>query len=280
EPNVKDGKVVLENFTYPAYRYIGYNETVELFKDKRVRWAISHVVPVDQIIDKVYHGLADRLTGPFLPGSSGYDDSLKPVDFDVEKAKQLMDEAGWKDTDGDGLRDKMIGGKRVQAAFDLVYRSEFAAFQTIAEIMKENCRQIGIEVRISPTKWALLLQKLRKKEFEASLLGWALPWKSDPFGLWHSSQADVPDSNNAIGYKNPEVDKLIDTLRVTMEPEEQNRLMREIHRVIYEDQPYTFLFQERRTVARDGRLKNVNFHPILPGYELREWYSTSPRQQN
>ena len=62
--------MVLEKYSYPGYRYVGYNEKLEFFKDKRVRWAMSHAVPVDQIIDKVYHDLAERLTGPFLPGSS------------------------------------------------------------------------------------------------------------------------------------------------------------------------------------------------------------------
>ena len=279
-PNVKDGKVVLENFSYPGYRYVGYNETLDFFKDKRVRWALSHAIPVDQIIDKVYHNLAKRLTGPFLPGSSGYDSSLEPVSFDLDKARQLLDEAGWTDTDGDGLRDKEIDGKRVAAVFDLMFRSESPQFLTIAEIMKENCRRIGVEVRISPTKWALLLQKLRKKEFDASLLGWGMSWKGDPFPLWHSSQADTPDSSNSIGYKNPEVDRLIETLRVTMVPEEQNKLCRQIHRLIYEDQPYTFLFQEDRTAVRDGRLQNVKFYKIRPCYELREWYSNAPRQSN
>ncbi len=278
-PNVKDGKVALDEFSYPAYRYVGYNEARDLFKDKRVRWAISHAIPVDQIIDKVYHGLAERLTGPFLPGSSGYDSSLEPVPFDLDKARKLLDEAGWTDSDGDGVRDKEIDGKRVKAEFDLIIFSESPQFLTIAEIMKENCRQIGIDVRISPTKWALMLQKLRKKEYDASILGWALGWKGDPFQLWHGSQADTPDSSNSIGYKNPEVDRLIEQLRVTMDPEEQSKLFRQIHRLIYDDQPYTFLFQEKRTAARDGRLQNVKFYKIRPGYDLREWSSSSPRER-
>ncbi|HTU24327.1 MAG TPA: ABC transporter substrate-binding protein, partial [Pirellulales bacterium] len=276
-PNVKNGKVVREEFSYPAYRYIGYNQARDFFKDKRVRWALGHAVPVDRIIDKVYHNLAERLTGPFLPGSSGYDSSLEPVAYDLDKARALLDEAGWKDTNGDGVRDKEIEGKRVNAEFDLMIYSDYPQFLTIAEIMKENCRQIGVDVRITPTKWALMLQKLRKKEYDASLLGWAMGWRSDPFQLWHGSQADTPDSSNSIGYKNPEVDRLIEELRVTMVPEKQNELMRQIHRMIYDDQPYTFLFREKRTAARDGRLKNIKFYKIRPGYELLDWYSSSPR---
>ena len=129
--------------------------------------------------------------------------------------------------------------------------------------MKENCRQIGVDVRISPTKWALMLQKLRKQEFEACILGWGMDWKSDPFQIFHSSQADVPDSSNHVGYKNPEVDRLIEQLRVTLEPEEQAKIARQIHRLIYDDQPYTFLFSEKadRRPGRATRQREVLQNP-------------------
>jgi ABC-type transport system substrate-binding protein len=276
--NVKAGKVVLDKYTYPAYRYVGYNEARDLFKDKRVRWALSHAIPVDQIIEKIYHGLAERLTGPFLPGSSGSDGSLEPVTYDLEKARQLLDEAGWTDTNGDGVRDKEIDGKRVDAKFDMIIYADRPQYLSIAEIMQENCRQIGVEVQISPTKWALMLQKLRKKEFDACILGWATGWKDDPFQIWHGSQADAPDSSNAIGYKNPEVDRLIETLRVTMEPEEQHKLQQQIHRLIYEDQPYTFLFMDKFLSGRDARLENVKYYKIRPCFDTREWFSKQPRR--
>jgi ABC-type transport system substrate-binding protein len=275
--NVKNGKVKLEEFAYPGYRYLGFNLTKPIFQDKKVRWAISHAVPVEQIIEKVYYGLADRLTGPFLPGSSSYNSELKPVAYDLEKAKSLLEEAGWTDTDSDGVRDKLIDGKKVSAKFDLMIYSDSPQYLTIAELIKENCRKAGIEVLISPTKWALMLQKLRKKEFDATILGWALNWKNDPFQIWHGSQADVPDSSNSISYKNPKVDELIETLRVTLDPQEQTKLYHEIHRLIYEDQPYTFLFMDRATAGRDARLQNVKFYKIRPGVDTREWYSSQPR---
>ena len=87
-PNVLAGNVKPVAYDYPAYRYIGYNEKREFFKDKRVRWAMSHAVPVEQIIQTIYHGLATRITGPFLPGSPSNDPSLKPIDFDLDKARR------------------------------------------------------------------------------------------------------------------------------------------------------------------------------------------------
>jgi len=132
-------------------------------------------------------------------------------------------------------------------------------------------------VRLSSIKWAELLTKTRSKDFDAVLLGWAQSWKDDPYPLWDSSQAEVPQSQNYISYSNPEVDKLIATLRVTTDRPKQIELYRGIHRLLYEDQPYTFLFQEKMTVGYDARLKNLKFYPVRPCFDDREWYSTRPR---
>jgi ABC-type transport system substrate-binding protein len=275
--NVKARKVKLVSYDYPAYRYIGYNLKRELFKDRRVRTALAYAVPMQQIIDQVFQGLAKQIAGPFLPGSTAYDDTVEPITFDLEKAKLLLEEAGWVDTDEDGIRDKTIDGVKVPARYDLMIYSDAPAYRTIAEIIKENNRKIGVEVLVSPAKWALMLQKLNKKEFDAAMLGWALPWKQDPFQVWHGSQADIPDSSNHIGYRNPELDKLIDQLRITLDPEKQAELYHKIHRIIYEDQPYTFLFVDKATAGYDMRLQNVKFYKIRPCLDSREWFSQKPR---
>jgi ABC-type transport system substrate-binding protein len=275
--NVKSGKVAAFDFDYPGFRMVAYNQKRDFFKDKRVRWALSHAIPVDQIIDVVFKGLAVRMTGPLTYGSSAYDASVPPVPFDLEKSAKLLNEAGWEDTDGNGIRSKSINGKKIQATFDLMIYSDNPSFLTVAEIIKENCRKVGVDVQISPAKWGLMLQKMRKKEFDAVMGGWAMDWKQDLFQVWHSSQADLPDSSNAIGYANKELDKLIDELRVCLDKDRQIELYHQMHRMIHDDQPYTFLFTEKFTCFGDGRLKNVKFYKIRPGYDIREWYATKPR---
>lgn len=277
EEAVKDGKVKLVEYTFPAYRYIGYNFKHEFFKERKVRQALSHAVPVQKIIDDVYKGLARRTTGPTLLGSSSYDSSLPEISFDLEKSRQLLSEAGWEDSNGDGIRDKTIDNVRVDAAYELMVYADSPQFATIGEIIKENSRKIGVRVAVAPTKWALMLQKLRKKEFDAAMLGWAMGWKQDLFQIWHSSQADIPDSSNAIGYRNPELDKLIEELRVTLDQKKQVELYHKMHRIIYDDQPYTFLFLDQQTGGYDARLKNIHFYKLRPCIDIREWSATSPR---
>ncbi len=275
--NVKSGKVKLAEYRYPQYRYVGYNEKRPLFTDKRVRLALGHAIPVDEIIQKVFHGLAERLTGPFLPGSSKCDSSLKPISYDLDEARRLLDEAGWTLEPGESVRSKMVDGKRMQAKFDLMIYSESPSFASIATIIKENCRQIGVQVQISSTNWALMISKLNKKEFDACILGWAMGWTDDPNQIWSGRQADVPDSSNHIAYKNATVDKLIDKLRVTMDPAKQPPIYQEIHRLIYEDQPYTFLFVDKATAGYDARIENVKFYPIRPCIDTREWTARTAR---
>jgi ABC-type transport system substrate-binding protein len=275
--NVVADKVNLYDYDYPGYRYLGFNVKRDLFSDKRVRMAVSHAIPVDDIVDKVYHGLAKRLSGPFLPGSTANDESLQPIPYDLERAKELLDEAGWKDTDSNGIRDKMIAGRKVEATFDMMIYGESPQYQRIAEIIGENCRKIGMECRITPTQWALMLQNLRKKEFDATILGWALNWKSDPFQIFHGSQADLPESSNSIGYQNPEVDKLIEELRVTLDEDKQTEIYHKIHKLIYDDQPYTFLFMDKATAGQDARIENTKFYQIRPCVDLREWTATRAR---
>jgi ABC-type transport system substrate-binding protein len=123
-----------------------------------------------------------------------------------------------------------------------------------------------------------MLDKLNSKEFDAVMLGWATGWsKSDPFQIWHGSLADVPASSNAIGYDNPEVNKLINELRVTMEESKQTELYHKIFRAIHDDQPYTFLFSEKATAGYDTRIQNIKFYRVRPCIDTREWYSDQPR---
>lgn len=277
KPQVKEGKAKTTEFDYPGYRYIGWNFKKEIFKERAVRTALAHAIPVQKIIDKVLYGLGKPLSGPLLPNSPKYDPSLQPIPFDPNKSRELLDAAGWKDTNNNGIRDKTINGKLFELKFDLMIYADTAMYKTIAEVVKEEFRQIGVDVQISPVKWALMLEKLHKKEFDACMLGWALSWKMDFYQIWHSSQADVMESSNAIGYKNPELDKLIETIRVTINQDKQRDLYRQMHKIIYDDQPYAFLFVDKRTAVYNARMENIKYYRIRPAIDMREWYSPADK---
>jgi ABC-type transport system substrate-binding protein len=272
EKAVQEGKVTLDQYSYPGYRYLGWNLKRDVFKEKAVRQALARAIPVQKIIDKILYGLAKPLTGPFLPGSSSYDDTLRLIPYDPEAAKRMLDEAGWK-PGPNGVRAKSIDGKSRTMSFDLIIYADSTMYKTIAEVIKEEFRQIGVDVQLSPVKWPLMLEKLHKKEFDACLLGWALSWKQDLFQIFHGSQAEVPESSNAIGYKNAELDKLIEEQRITMDEKKQIPLYKRMHQIIYEDQPYAFLFMDTATGGHLSRIKNIQYYKIRPCRDHREWYA-------
>ena len=276
-PNVVAGKVTLKEFPYPSFSYLGYNLRREFLKEKLVRKALSHAIPVETIIAQVHKGLARRTSGPFLLGSSAYDTTVPLVPYDLDKARALLAEAGWKDSNNDGILDKTISGKLVPAKFDLLVLAVLPQSLRIAAIIKENFRKVGVEMQITPIQWDLMLQRLHEKNLDATLGGWALGWKQDPFQIWHSSQADVPDSSNAVGYQNKELDKLIEELRVTLDEKKQVELYHKMHKILADDQPYTFLYSAIMTAGYDSRLENVKFYKLRPCIDQREWTSSRPR---
>jgi len=276
---VKNGDVKLIDFPRSGYRYMGYNQSKKIFRDKRVRQAMSYATPVEDIINDLYKGYATRVTGPFVPGSPFSDDELKPYPFDIDKAGQLMSEAGWEDTNGNGVRDKKIDGKTVEFTFDLMIYAGSPTYDSIAQLIQSNFKKIGIKVAIAPANWPLMLEKLNEKNFDATILGWSSDWKGDPYQIWHGDQADIPKSSNAISYRNEEVDDLIDELRETMVEEDQFPLYQKIHRLLYEDQPYTFLYSDNGLAGHSGRLEDVKtYEGLRPFYDMTEWKARNAPQ--
>ncbi|HWB00799.1 MAG TPA: ABC transporter substrate-binding protein [Pirellulales bacterium] len=272
-PAVESGRVVLKTYEYPGYRYIGYNLRRPFLRDKHVRRALTQAIPIDQIISVVFDGLATQVTGPFIVQSPAYNHEVKPLPFDLARAQRLLDQSEWRDTNRNGLRDKLVDGQRIEARINLMIDADSAQYLTVAQIIQVNWRKLGIQVDITPAQQALMSERTRAKEFDAVLRGWALSWRADPYQTWYSGNAELADTSNIIGYSNPEVDRLVTELRVTFDRKKQIELYHAIHRLIYEDQPYTFLFSEKQTCGYSGRLRNVKFYPDRPCVDYRQWYS-------
>ncbi|MBL8829093.1 MAG: hypothetical protein JNM18_19075 [Planctomycetaceae bacterium] len=270
-PEVEAGRVVLKEYNYPGYRYLGYNLRRPLLHDKLVRRALTQAIPVEQIIQVVFNGLATQVTGPFANQSKAYDQSIEPLPFDLAAARKLLDQAGWVDSNHNGTRDKIVDGGRVEAVLNLTIEANSSQYLSVAQIIQTNWRQIGVRVDITPVQQALMTQRMRAKDFDAVLLGWSLAWHADPYNTWYSGNAALPDTSNTIGYSNPEVDKLVTELRVTFDKKKQREIYHRVHRLIYDDQPYTFLFSEKQTCGYHGRLQDVHLYAVAPCVDYREW---------
>jgi peptide/nickel transport system substrate-binding protein len=257
EFNETSGK--LKKYKYPSrsYSYIGYNLKLPIFSDKRVRLALTHLVNREKILSEMYHGLGRICTGPFFMDSPYHDPDIKPYPFSPDKAKSLLSEAGWRDTDGDGILDK--DGKKFE--FTVLAVSDHPIQSKMLPLIKEDFAAAGIVMKISFVEWSVYVQRLEKKEFEVCTLGWAMGFENDPYQLWHSAEAEKNASSNHIGFVNKEADTLIMQIRECFDLKERIKLCRRFHQLIHEEQPYTFLITPYSLLSQKTDYKNVRIFP-------------------
>ncbi len=239
------------------YYYIGYNLRKPLFQDKRVRQALTMLVDRERIMKDVYYGLGRVVTGPFYYDSPYNDRSIKPWPFDLARAKQLLAEAGWSDSDGDGILDK--NGQKFE--FTIMEIAGSAIQSRMLPIIKEDMAKAGIEMKIQSFEWSVYLQRLDQRSYDVCTLGWTAPYESDPYQIWHSD-SDSPSGSNHIGFKNPEADRLIDAMRIEFDVDKRIELAHQFHKLLHEEQPYTFLFSPDNLEAISKRYKNVRVFPL------------------
>lgn len=268
----KNGNILNNTYDEMVYTYWGWNMENSIFKDRKVRWAMSHALRLDYMLETIFLNLGQRITGPNYIKSPGYNKDLPLVTFDLDKAAKLLDEAGWRDTDNDGIRDRIHDGKKQNFEFTMLTTSGSPEWSAAQNIYKEDLMKIGVKMNISEVDWAVMQKRIEDKDFDAMGGAWGTPWESDPYQIWHSSQASIPKSSNHISYRNPEVDEVIEELRETFDPEKRAVLYRKFHKLIYDDQPYTFIFTRKRCAVWWNNLHRVTFNIIRPHDDSRPWY--------
>jgi peptide/nickel transport system substrate-binding protein len=268
-PSFQENFDKLSYFT-PNYSYIGWNSKRPFFADKNVRTAMTHLVNRDLILDKILYNLGAIVTNPFYINSPEYDKSIKPLDYNPAKAEELLKKAGWVDHDGDGIRDK----DGVKFAFEFLIPGGSETGEKIATILKEELDNMGIQMDIRKTEWAVFTSRLNERNFDAVTLAWSMGVESDPYQIWSSTQAE--SGSNFIGFKNDEADELIEEARTEFDRDKREELYRRFSEIIHEEQPYTFLFCRKSTVAVNKRFENVVVYPL--GIDPVEWYVPLPLQ--
>lgn len=254
-------------FAYPSpgYGFVGWNNEHPIFSDPRVRRAMTHMIDLETVVKKLYFGLGKIVNGTFFPYSKQYNTQIEPHGYNPAKAREILAEVGWKDSDGDGILDK--NGKNFE--FTFLYPSGNNARERMLTILKEDLRKAGIEMNLLKIEWAAFLDRINRHDFEATSLGWSSPYDMDPYQIFDISQADIPNSSNFISYRNQAASDLIRAARVEFDENKRNQLYWQFQEIIHEDQPYTFLFSSPSTVAVSKRFTNVK--PHKSGLDLLEW---------
>lgn len=241
-----------------GYGYLGYNQRRPCFSDKRTRQALTMLVDRQGLIDTLFGGVGRETTGPFSIVGEQYDQSVKPWPYDPKRARALLAEVGWADQDGDGVLDMDLDGDGTRDPFEVTFLANSGSPLTekIQRFVLEAFKQGGIKVNLDTLEWSVFIERLNQSAFDMVTLSWTSSPESDPYQIWHSSQAENRGSNR-IAYNNPEVDRLIEAGRTTLNKPERMETWRKIHRIIHEDQPYTFLYALPKRIFLDGRFKNV-----------------------
>jgi peptide/nickel transport system substrate-binding protein len=261
-----------EKFQYfaPSYSYIGWNNTHPIFKDKRVRQAMTYLTDRKQMAKTILFGLGEVVDGPIFFFRPEYDKTLHNYPYDPQKALGLLKEAGWADTDGDGILDKTIDGRKIPFRFEFKVPSASTTGKSIILVLQNELRNHGIMASVRELDWTIFLDDVKNHKFDVVIMAWAMPaTEPDEYQVWHSSQAANKGSNH-ISYKNARVDQILEDYRREFDPKKRVELYREFQRILNDEQPYTFLFARKTVTAVDRRFRGVEIYPA--GLRPLEWW--------
>ena len=260
-----------------SYTYMGFNLKRKPYDDIRVRKAINYAIDKQEIIDGVYLGLGIDIASPYKPGTRWSNPDLKPYPYNPQKAKALLKEAGFVDSDGDGVLER--DGKPF--SFEIV-TNQNKEREKSAVLIQRRLKDVGIQVNIRAIEWASFISRFIKTgDFDVVILGWGLGLDPDQFNIWHSSQ-QAPGQFNFIGYNNPAIDKLLEQGRTELNPDKRQKIYHEFAKVLLEDSPIVYLSAGYGLSAIHKRVKGIDetTPPAGVGWNSYDWYIPEALRRN
>lgn len=263
----EEGLISLRSTLGYQYNYMGFNTRLDMFADVETRQAITHAIDRQTLIDEIGQGQGEVAHGPVSPLSWAYPDEMPEFPYDIDRAKELLAEAGWEEG-ADGILER--DGERFE--FTIKTNSGNQIREDIAVILQSMLNEVGIDVSVEFVEWGAFLDQVYPPnwDFDVIILGWALGTDPDPRAIWHSEE--IEQGQNYTGYSDPEVDKLIDENVKIVDQDERAEALGEIFSRIAEAQPYTFLYYPNDLVAVPTNLEGFIHHPRLSFYKPHEWY--------
>lgn len=269
--------------TMPRYFAVFFNQSIsKVLADKNVRYALNYATDRQELIDRVFKGRAQSVDGPILAGMIGYDPSIK-FDYSVEQAELILDKAGWKDANGDGIREKKLSNSDkdlTPLSFKLLVPESASLIET-ASILKSQWAKIGVEVDIQVVSAVEFQQNyLGPRVYDALIYGNILNQNPDPFPFWHSSQKFDPGFNLAL-YENAAADRVLEDFRQTFDVTKQADDLKKFQSLVFADAPAVFLFNPQyEIVFIDGlglpKIDKINLAPDKY-FDVNSWYLKTRR---
>jgi peptide/nickel transport system substrate-binding protein len=263
-------------YRYPSsgYVYMGYNLRHPLFGDKLIRKALTAAINKEELIQGVLFGMGQKAHGPIVPGRWAYNPNVKDIAYDPQHAVELLAQGGWKQKNSDGILIK--NGKPF--SFTILTNQGNQQRLLTAQIIQQRLKFVGIDVKIRIVEWATFLKEfVDKGNFEVVMLGWSTSQDPDMYDVWHSSKTN-PGELNFIGFKNPEVDRLLIAGRSTFDSEKRKKAYFRIQEIMAAEQPYTFLYVPDALPVVSSRIRGVEPAPAGIGHNQIRWYVPKTEQ--
>lgn len=250
-----------------AYFYYAMNVLNPKLSDVKVRKALAHLIDIDGYLERTSFGLSERVSGPFLSSKPYYDKSIGLIPFDVKKAAQLLDEAAWKDTNNNGIRDKKIDGELVELEIGVLMGKSSVAGKEMTEMMRAAAKKIGVIIEIQQQDGPTQSKRRRNGDFDIYIAGTRTAGAlDDPYARFHS-EAIPPNGNNYIRFGNEKTDAIIEAIRSNCTDEvERNKQYIAFQQEFAKEQPYIMLFTKLNTIAVNKRFDNVKGSAWRPGF--------------
>lgn len=258
-------------FDFLTLGYTQYNRWVlnhrnPILADVEVRKALRHIVDYDYMVNQVQRGMAIRIASPMPPNRPYYAKNLPLPDYNITRAREILTNAGWADTDGDGILDKVINGKKQALSIRLMAALTIKTNELIANSLKESARQAGIEIVVIGADLAVMSADTRSGNYDSALLGVALfPGLVEFYQRFHSKSL-APAGDNRAGYVSERADKLIEAIRTEPDVAKRNALYLEVQQVLYDEIPEIIMFAPLQRIIISKKFEPGVETENRPGY--------------
>lgn len=246
-------RVELQAFPWRLFTYVGWNLRDPRFEDRRVRRALTMALDRPGLLEAALYGHGRVAASPIPPWHPLAPD-LEPLPHAPDSARALLEAAGWRDADGDGLREK--DGRPLR--FELLTGQANPVHADLVQMIQAQLGRVGVAVDPLLLEWQTVLSRHRARDFDAVLTNWVLDgFRIDPRALFHSDQLRVQGSANRSSYSDPAADSLLDLGVRLADPERAREVWASFARLLQRDQPFTFLFWNDELAGVSGRLEGV-----------------------
>lgn len=265
----------IESYPNSLFQYMGFNLRKDIFKDTKVRQAFMYGIDRKTMVDKLLGGNGVVMNMPILPNSWAYpkDDKVNQYEYNVDKAKELLKEAGYEDKNGNGIVENKDGE---EFKVTLTYPTGNKLREQTAPIIKENMKKVGVEVELEGMEFNALMDKVvGNHEFELYLMGNNLGVDPDPKPHWHSTSASDEKGVyawNIASFKNKEADKLIEEGLKVFDNSKRKEIYSEFGQLMNKEVPWAYLYDQNIMKASNSKVKNFKPATQQDFFNVEQWY--------